>query len=525
MGYMNTLIGSSKKPEKQYDEFIEANPVEDEEGYIENGKSLLTRIRSTGRYITDPIVRKQYAQMARDIGERLYEVTGNYFAVRLEPLQVSKSMSEPNPFVYGRAVSPDEFIGRESELQTIFNRLRNGESTAIVGGPHIGKTSLLLKLIDEYTQRFYLGNAVGSLLVSYLDLHPIGNNYDPPAFWEDVLASLGERANHETTSHRSQDITQADYTRRSLERIFTHLGRNGRRLVLLMDEFERLLIHPNFQSPSFFALLRSLASRTGGLILVTASRESVAEMTERMRHLLGVGSPFFNIMIDMRLRSFNDATVNDLLDRAGDAFSSNDRLFIRRVAGRHPFLLQAMAATLLETQGDNRHSRASERFYERVVWHFDDVWHCMDDRTRAASVVLSLVELGRPALKRAFTCSEIEQADRFGLTLSNMAEQGLAEHVGRDWPFNQEHLVPWQGKQWTVGAQALAWWMRDVVVAEARQVPAYDAWLADKRYRVLLTQEQWDRLLNAVRDAYDWAGHDIGAMADKIFKVLVRRKE
>jgi hypothetical protein len=64
-----------------------------------------------------------------------------------------------------------------------------------------------------------------------------------------------------------------------------------------MDEFERLLVHPNFQSPDFFALLRSLATRTGGLSLVTSSRMSVAEMNERGRGLLETGSPFFNNFI------------------------------------------------------------------------------------------------------------------------------------------------------------------------------------------------------------------------------------
>jgi len=46
------------------------------------------------------------------------------------------------PFIYGRPVRPGEFLNREAELRTIFNRLRNGESTAVVGEPHIGKRSL-----------------------------------------------------------------------------------------------------------------------------------------------------------------------------------------------------------------------------------------------------------------------------------------------------------------------------------------------------------------------------------------------
>ena len=45
-------------------------------------------------------------------------------------------------FIYGRPVFPGEFIGRQDELNTIFDRISKGESTAVVGEPHIGKSSL-----------------------------------------------------------------------------------------------------------------------------------------------------------------------------------------------------------------------------------------------------------------------------------------------------------------------------------------------------------------------------------------------
>ena len=80
-----------------------------------------------------------------------------------------------SPFIYGRPVRPGEFLNREPELRTIFNRLRNGESTAVVGEPHIGKTSLLLQLADPAARRVYLGDDARCLGVSPLDLHPIGS--------------------------------------------------------------------------------------------------------------------------------------------------------------------------------------------------------------------------------------------------------------------------------------------------------------------------------------------------------------
>ncbi len=507
----------------QYDNLIRGLDRLEEKDTLAKAQKLLEDIIDSGKYITQSEKRQVLSNLAYDLRERIGQISGSYLSFDLVPPE--PTIPSSNPFIYGRALQPEEFLGREYELRSVFSRLCSGQSTAIVGGPHIGKTSLLLQLADENVQQTCLGDSARSLLISYLDLHPIEDEYAPRAFWGDALKPLEERVNRWSIADHFEQVVQADYARRPLEQLFTRLGQNGRRLVLLLDEFERLLGHPNFQSPSFFALLRSLASRSGGLALVTASRQSVAQMNDHSRSLLEAGSPFFNIMMNIRLRPFDEGTVKKLLGLAGDAFSAADRHFIRRVAGRHPFLLQAMAATLLETHGDDRHPRAAQRFYDRVVWHFDDVWGNMNDRTRSTFVIFSLVALGGAALEPAFTCSEIKQADRFSFVLRDMAEQGLVERVGEGWPFDHQSFLLWQGERWTVGAQAFTWWVRDVVITESRQVPTYDEWLADQRYRSLLTQEQWSRLLNAVHAGSNWAARDVGAMAGALFEALVRRKK
>jgi hypothetical protein len=519
---MHTSIQSYEKLQSQYEEFMATSPTE--VGTVESGKKLLTKIRSTGRYTTDPVTRELYAQMARDVGERLRETTGGYFPVRLEALQVLGS----TPFVYGRPVRPDEFVGRDHELRTIFNRLRNCESTAVVGEPHIGKTSLLLKLTDERTQKIHFGDDAQRLLVNLLDLHYIGNDYTPAAFWADALYTLCKHSDYSSTSAitRLEQPAQTGYTPRHLELLFKRLADDGQQLVLLLDEFERLLVHPNFQDPTFFGLLRSLATRTGGLAFVIASRLSVAEMNERGQVLQAVtGSPFFNNMVNMPLGPFDERSAEKLLDQAGDALSPGDRRFVRRVAGRHPFLLQAMAATLLETSGDDRWACAAERFYEQIAFHFDDLWRALDDRTRTTAVILCLIELGGRAVGREFSCGEIERVDAFGPELRKLAKRGLAEQVGEGSQFDYDHLLLWQEERWTVGAQAFAWWVRDVVVTGIHQVPAYDEWLDNRAYRFLVTQEQWDRLVNAVRGAPGWALRDVGGLAQALFEELVQEED
>ncbi len=427
------------------------------------------------------------------------------------------------PFIYGRPVKSVEFLDRETELRAIFNRLRNTESTAVVGEPHIGKSSLLLQLADDETRRVYLGSEAQRMMMSVLDLQPVGRDYTPASFWAEVLDRLCQPGQDDLKPHLDL-VAESSYARRPLERLFNYLGQTGRRLVLLLDEFDRLLVHPNFQDPAFFALLRSLSTRTGGLARVTTSRLSVAQMNGIGHALLTTGSPFFNNVIEVRLHPFDDRIVGMLLDRAGDLFASDERRFIRRVAGRHPYLLQAMVATLLETRGDERQARAAELFYERTAFHFDDLWRTLDDRTRTTAVILALMELGGRALGQEFNFREIERVDAFGPELRNLAERGLAEHVGEGWQFDRQHLLVWRGERWTVGCQAFAWWVRDVVIAGSRTVPAYNEWLANKRYHFLLTQQQWDSLIKLVRRAPPWAVRGVVEFAKALFHELTSKR-
>jgi hypothetical protein len=538
---------------------------------------------------------------------------------------VSNRTLAPHPFIYGRPVRPGEFLDREAELRTIFNRLRNCESTAIVGEPHIGKTSLLFQLADQDTQHTYLGNDARCLVVSLLDLHSIGSDYTPTDFWKEALALLEEHPRHRTTARRLEQAAEAGYARFSLDQLFDHLCGRGQRLVLLLDGVHRLLSHHNFRDPAFFSLLRSLSTCTGGLALVVATHLSVAEMNEWGRDLLQLGSPLFDHMIELRLRSFDEGTANVLLGRIDIALSSTDRRFIHRVTGCHPFLLQTMAAILAQTAGYDRQVCAAETFYGQVFSYFNDLWHALDDRIRTAAVILSLLELGTRAQGHDFDYSEIKHVDTFVYQLRQLAKAGLAEQADESWQFDQKYLCFWPGERWRIRVQAFSWWVYDMFLAgtqasnaqiagrgptrrtlsrdlltelrqilvasfdeeelytlcfdlgiryddlsgkgtagRARELIAYlerhkriceligvgrhlrpdvhwphlpeaparlsrgmsacEEWLTNKRYRVMLRDEQWDRLVTAVRNDLRLTMWGVDGLARELFEELRGRQ-
>ena len=411
-------------------------------------------------------------------------------------------VSTTHPFIYGRPVRQGEFFNRNDSLRTVFNRLRHAESTALVGEPHIGKSSMLLKIAEEKTGQAYLGQDLAGAMFCTIDLHPISNLYSPDEFWSEALEELEISGASDCVRSHLNRARDQNYSRRSLERLFNHLGRSDKKLVLLLDEFDRLLSHPTFRESNFFPLLRSLTTRTGGLVVIPASRMTVAEMNDRSRGLLETGSPYFNNIIEEKLGPFNDETIDQLLAQAPDLIYPEDHKVINHVAGKHPFLVQAIAAALAEEEpGPERHARAVSRFYSRVSYHFDDLWYSMDDRTRATAVVLSLLGLGGQTLGPGFASDNIDQVRELGPELQRLDGLGLARPVVEERPSDWQYTILLQGRQWTIGAQAFAWWVREVAITGVRPFPSFDDWLANKRYRTLLSPEQWDWLINTVREA------------------------
>jgi len=260
--------------------------------------------------------------------------------------------------------------------------------------------------------------------------------------------------------------------------------------------------------------------------VITAGKSSVAAMNESVRAPLAAGSPRFNYMIEVKLLPFKERSVAEILSWADGHFDTADRHFIRRIAGRHPYLIQAAAAVMYEMgdTGQARLATAGTRFYGRIAHHFDALWANLQDNVRTAAVILSLMELGGQAAGGQFAFGEIEQVQRFGPELTHLEELGLAERVGRlGWHFDTEHFLLWQGERWTVAPQAFTWWVRDVVIAGQRRVPAYEEWLSDHRYRGVLTQEQWDTLVTVVKNLPGWARRGVGTLARTLAEELLKK--
>jgi len=390
-------------------------------------------------------------------------------------------------------------------VDTIYTRLNNGESTAVVGEPHVGKTSLLAFVADDRIKRRSLDTAKQQVFIeiSCLSL-PV--DFKPADFWSDIILQLEPHCkSSETVLQHIGLLKQANFGSYLLERFFGKLNREGYRVVLLLDEFDVLLHHPNFNTAEFFGALRTNATNVGGLALIIASRLGVAEINRRTAEINPVGSPFLNNFATERLYPLNRGEVDGLIDyMLGDSpiiFSRDDRAFVHRVAGGHPFLVQAASAAMFQQiairqQGSDRYTAASRRFYDSISHHFSDLWRYFDSNAQAALVLLTLGELEGKIQGRDFNIQDLQDLDWYEPELRKLADTGIVESEGDiPWTDLSSNFVRAGERRWRVAPASFIWWVALELLPKTRRGQEFEKWLHDREYEGVFTNKTRDKLL------------------------------
>jgi hypothetical protein len=409
-----------------------------------------------------------------------------------------------NPFFCGDPVLSNQFIDRRRELRRIAGRIVNqGQSTAVVGEPRSGKTSLLLYLSAPETRDGLYGSAGKQLFFSFLDSHALGDDCDQAQFWKSALQPFYEEVICPAADPGSP-LPQAYRTCRensfgtfTLEKLLAQVNATGWRLVLLLDEFDVLLYHPQLSCAEFFGGLRTLAMRSrGALALVTASRRSLTDLNRDTQQYSRTGSPYFNFLDEITLGSLPDKYVTELLCRAGDRFTPADRRFIVRVAGGHPYLLQAAASELWEAHAegqDDPHERwqqVGQSLYGKATMILDNTWRLWSPATRKAFTIVALADVSEMLEQRRFFELPLTRDKRnVGRELRALAKQGFVSE-------NKTSPVGWR-----VRPQAFLWWLVDEIVRTVRDETSFEDWLQKQELGFLLTRREKEQLDRVVRGA------------------------
>jgi len=405
-----------------------------------------------------------------------------------------------NPFFYGSPVSPDQFIGRRREVRRIAGRIANrGQSTAIVGEPRSGKTSLLDYLAAPETRAKLYDEGGERLLFSYLDAQTLGGEFSQAQFWKYALRPLQEQL---VVPHPDSPLAQAyqtcqenDFGTFVLERLLAQVRADNWRLVLLLDEFDALLYHPVLNKAEFFGSLRSLASRSrGALALVIASRRPLTTLNKETQELSRTGSPYFNFLDEITLGPWPNRDVETLLRRAGERFTTEDRRFIMRVAGGHPYLLQAAASELWEAYAEGlddtggHWQQAGQVLYDKAALILEDTWRLWQPATRKAFTIVALDDIGLMLEQRQLYSLPLTRNKRdMGRELQALKKQGFVM---------EDKTVP---TGYRIRPQAFLWWLANEMVRAVREETPFEEWLQKQELGVLLTRGEKEQLGRAVR--------------------------
>lgn len=404
-----------------------------------------------------------------------------------------------NPFFCGNPVQPGQFLDRRQEVRRIVGRIVNqGQSTAILGEPRSGKTSLLLYLAAPETRADLYGKSGEQMLFSYLDAQTLGGEFSQAQFWEYALAPLQEQA---IAPSPDSSLSQAyalcrdnDFGTFVLERFLAQMKATGWRLVLLLDEFSDLLHHPVLHSAEFFGSLRSLVTRSrGALSLVIASRRSLASLNKETQELSRTGSPYFNFLTEIPLGPLPDKYVEELLQRAKDRFTPEDRHFITDATGGHPALLQMAASALWEAYEDGeedvylRRQKAGQTLYNEAEMILSHSWDLWPSATRRAFAAVTLTHMNT-LLKGKFHIKRlVDDLEDLAPELRTLDKLGF---------IRTDEGVP---GGWRVLPCAFLWWMADELVRTARRDKPFDEWLQAQTWEGPLTRSEKQQLNKAMQ--------------------------
>lgn len=258
-----------------------------------------------------------------------------------------------NPYIARSPLQDSRmFYGRAHELGEIAAFLQSNQSVSIVGPRKIGKTSLLFHLMRPDTCGA-LGIGRENLFV-YLDCAVLANSSQLEIF---VRFCTEMSAAFRSQRRDSEPILQAAMTnpsRLAFEGVVRRLNQRGLRVVLMLDEFERLSSNSHLDV-NFFNALRSAAGRFQ-LVLLTASTLPLIALTYANRAEEIISSPFFNIFAPLFLVLLPEKDARALIrmpmQNADIPVNIELENFIYELVGGHPFALQVACFHACEMPDD-----------------------------------------------------------------------------------------------------------------------------------------------------------------------------
>ncbi len=415
-----------------------------------------------------------------------------------------------NPFITGNPVPPERFINRRRELRRVTGRIRRyGQSSIIVGEPRSGKTSLLRYLHEAGENAGLYEGADARLYFRFFDVDALERDFSQADFWQRALEPLSaERAHLPEKVRNALDICRENaYATFTLESLLASMKQASLRLVLLIDEFDRLLGHATLNNAEFYGGLRALATRgNGALTLVLAARQNLGTLNVATQKFSRTGSPYFNFLEEIPVRPFGQKSAQKLLAWDGDRFTPAERRQILQYADGHPYYLQTAASALWETYEDleseeneeentpeNRWALAFDTFYAQVSHTIADTWRLWTPAVRKVLATLALDEIPTLLGEQRFNLEPLRRKlPLYDPEIKDLSYRGFIKQAAN---------LP---AGWEISAKVMLLWIGGELLRGLRDEDQATRWLAEQGWEGIFTRKEKEQLVDAARGLVEW---------------------
>lgn len=284
-----------------------------------------------------------------------------------------------NPFEYGVAVTGASFCNRAKESTDLINTINNSMRAFLYSERMMGKTSLLLRVLESLDRDRYIG--------AYVDLWPSDDEASfITATARGISHAMGTTAGDVITAAKrffSQMAPKvslgddglpkvsfefnptAEQARKSLEEVLSVPQRiaseSGKKVVIVFDELQRIL---EYGDDHVERLLRSIIQRQNDVsyIFLGSQKHLIQEMFLNRRRPLYSSAQHFNIgpidVLDWR------PFIRDKFKASNRSIGTSGIDLICQYTGGHPFYTQHLCHAVWErseprkevTEGDIRSS-------------------------------------------------------------------------------------------------------------------------------------------------------------------------
>jgi len=273
-----------------------------------------------------------------------------------------------NPFIYGSRIQPEYFVGRTTAIQDIVGRLGGSQlqCISIVANRRMGKSSLLYYVFKEHAR---LLPQQYRWVPIYIDMMGAARTSKAVMFMLRVGLERGLPPDLKSCIWSKEDDGEMLYMAQTI----ADLDSAGVRLVLLLDEWESALAHPELTD--WVETLRS-AGQLSQVGIIT----STAYELSKLHTVGGATSPFFNIFSTTYLGAMTPgewmSLVTSAFARSGRPINPHDIDLIGELAGGQPYLTQ-LAGHLVWKASDERWNAADIRanFRREARPIFADLWN------------------------------------------------------------------------------------------------------------------------------------------------------